>query len=612
MSTQLEGPRPEPKSPEWHQAIPVSSDSRGANVAPGNPARRLASGISLRLLYWAQIYPRTAFVVTTFVSFFAIAFLSALVEGRVGDSIFGTWAENLAAGAVAALVYPLLALIIVRKDVRVLMSIAARAGGPNRSPILSFLTENLLQMKGQLELMQADGAVLPRYEVARWVRWCFETATTLTYVGTDSHVPSEYREIYSDYLAAHARFVKRVPQATSKRVMISTTEKLRTDRTNNPIANREFGEWHQQRPATLWQMEPFDNNQMLRGAKLQSLINTDIGFWKDEFVLLFNPVSKPGDGVEDPPSLVKLRIRFKDTSLYNESEQYVALLAEHAKELKTDLPFYSDELSANWKRFAAPEQRLKQTGPLIEGALARSGRPKGDLRVFDAATGVGFEAIFLLKQGYVVQLNEIEGSLRNAASEYAKENAVVLPSAQFSRSNWLDLDRDHQGGQFDVVLVLGNSLCHLESIDQVREAVQQFHKLLRPGGSLICDERNFAAIRDDWDTIKDDPINNFRFNQRTDRVMYLGNDVLGAPTELDGDRVIFEYWEVETNVDGSKRRCGDHSLGALSMYAFERGEMRDCLAEAGFSQVEVLCDLKACPGNDLDADADFYTYIATK
>jgi 2-polyprenyl-3-methyl-5-hydroxy-6-metoxy-1,4-benzoquinol methylase len=407
--------------------------------------------------------------------------------------------------------------------------------------------------------------------------------------------------------------------------MIIIPERLRADRTENPKDNGIFFKWHQtdhrlpedangtpKRIVKLHQLSPHANAELLKNANpsLEALADTDIAFWDGDFVLLFNPIKESIDPADGAPTEVRVRLREKGTELYLECQRYVGLLEEAADRLSSELPIYSDKLSENWKRFAAPELRVKQTVPLIEDVVAEMSEDSSRIRILDAAAGVGFEAITLLSKGYWVQLNEIEGSLREAAKQYAKEKEVLLPDGQFSRSNWLELDQQFQTKTFDVVLVLGNSLCHLEGPHQLEAAILQFHSMLRDGGVLICDERNFDSIMEHLDEILPDPINNFTFNNKKDRVMYLGTGVLGAPVSYDGSRLTFEYWDVELK-GGSYRKVSDAPLGALSMYPFKRGVLRATLERCGF-QVDVLCDLKQNDENGLASECDFYTYIAKK
>ncbi len=581
---------------------------------------------SLKFVYWGRQHRTGAFALTTLVGFGAIRAVIFVIEEPLRGTVVSEYAGHLLAGIIALSVFPALTLFVERHNVLLLLKISARGGGPDMAPNRSFLTENLEQMWDQFQEMLGDGAVLTPFQVAQWVQWCFETANTDKYVGTDSHVPSEYREIYSDYLSAHRQFIERLPHSESRRYMITYPNRLRADRSESPEDTRVFLQWHnatssvslpdgtniETKPVKLYQLAPHDSTLLIRseGLSEDSLNETDIGFWDGNFVLLFNPLMDDLDPVDNSPTHIKLRLRFKGTDLYEECERYVMLLESEAKPLSSDIAIYSSQLSENWKRFAAPALRIRQTVPIIESVV--DGASPSKVRVFDAAAGVGFEAVALLRKGYLVQLNEIEETLRHAARDYAKENEVLLPEAQFSRSDWLKLGRELQSEQFDLVLVLGNSLCHLESEKQLKSAIKQFYELLRPGGSLICDERNFDYIREHWSMIKQDPINNFRFNHRKDRVMYLGTQVLGAPFEFDGERFVFEYWNVEQDGDGRYLPQGSDPLGSLSMFAFPRGMMYSALKAGGFQTVDVLCDLEHNSKNELLDDCDFYTYLAKK
>ena len=204
--------------------------------------------------------------------------------------------------------------------------------------------------------------------------------------------------------------------------------------------------------------------------------------------------------------------------------------------------------------------------------------------------------------------NEIEPALRLAARAYAREEGVSIPEAHFANLDWLKLQDGLPDGQYDAVYVLGNSLCHLESESQVERAIENFSDVLAPGGVLICDERNFDYITSEWDNIKGDPWNRFRFNRREEKVMYHGEQVMGAPVDRRNGRVIFEYAEV--NRDATGIHAGAR-LGYLNMLAFGKGTLKGKL-EDKFANVEVYCDLQPSQNGKLDDAADFFAYVATK
>ena len=72
-------------------------------------------------------------------------------------------------------------------------------------------------------------------------------------------------------------------------------------------------------------------------------------------------------------------------------------------------------------------------------------------------------------------------------------------------ANWLDLAENHGNasfpeGGFDAVICLGNSFAHLPDVtgdqENHRIAIRNFHEVLKPGGFLFIDHRNYDAILD--------------------------------------------------------------------------------------------------------------------
>lgn len=74
--------------------------------------------------------------------------------------------------------------------------------------------------------------------------------------------------------------------------------------------------------------------------------------------------------------------------------------------------------------------------------------------------------------------------------------------AAIEEGNWLslvdDVKRFDDNAQFDAVLCLGNSFAHLPDFDgellNQRRALRNFKALLKPGGILVIDHRNYDEI----------------------------------------------------------------------------------------------------------------------
>ena len=503
---------------------------------------------------------------------------------------------------------------------RPLLRISGQASNRERAPILAFLVDTLARMEVNLLYLRRDGAELEPYEIAAWVRRCFNNATG-SYVGTESHLPSLYKELYSDFLAAHDQYLAKQHEGTnSVRVLLIDIERLRTDRTDNERDFTEFISWHDDHRVPLLHLSPRDNADLLKpdggpaGRNLTFLHNTDIAFWKDNYVLLFNSVQ---DADDEKPSKVRMRISFKGEDTYQNCAEYVTKLLEatgfrkeHERDVKTELPIYSEDLSRNWEDFCQPKLRLRKTAPFFDKALQHFGeRSPRTIRVLDAAAGVGIEAAYLWKKNYSIQWNEIEPALREEARKYFfAVHKRALSDANMLHHDWLRFDLAFDEGSIDALYVIGNSLCHLETQEQVDKALLNFAYVLAEDGIFICDERNFQDILDRWDTIQPNPFENFQFNQHPERkVLYHSEDILGAPVRNENGRIVFDYCRLLRTATGERRE----KIGDLSMLPFKKGQLRRTLGKY-FESVLTYGDLDISKdGTDVDPHANFYTYVAT-
>ncbi len=145
-----------------------------------------------------------------------------------------------------------------------------------------------------------------------------------------------------------------------------------------------------------------------------------------------------------------------------------------------------DALSDDYDRFVNWESRLAYEMPFIERAL----RQVGARRVLDAACGTGMHAIELARRGYTV----VGADLSAPMIERARENASAAGvEVRFVVAGFGKLV-DRVGSQFDAVLCLGNSLPHVPSARDLGEALVNFAAVLRPGGLLLIQDRNFDAV----------------------------------------------------------------------------------------------------------------------
>ena len=150
-----------------------------------------------------------------------------------------------------------------------------------------------------------------------------------------------------------------------------------------------------------------------------------------------------------------------------------------------EVPLF-DDFSPYYDLFVNWPNRLVNELPFIVDRL----RQVGARRIVDAACGTGQHGIALARAGYQVTCAEpAAGMLRQAARNAAEAQVAIEPvPAGFSELHTA------LGGQFDAVLCLGNSLVHALTYQALVEALADFVAVLRPGGILIAQTRNYDRV----------------------------------------------------------------------------------------------------------------------
>jgi glycine/sarcosine N-methyltransferase len=166
-----------------------------------------------------------------------------------------------------------------------------------------------------------------------------------------------------------------------------------------------------------------------------------------------------------------------------------------------ETPLY-DALSDDYDRFVNWESRLAHEIPFIERTL----READAHRVLDVACGTGMHAIELARRGYEVvgadlSVSMIERARENAAAVEVEARFVVAGFGELAEKRALSTALSEVegivkegGGLFDAVLCLGNSLPHTLGAEDLDNALADFAAVLRPGGLLLVQNRNFDAV----------------------------------------------------------------------------------------------------------------------
>jgi len=273
-----------------------------------------------------------------------------------------------------------------------------------------------------------------------------------------------------------------------------------------------------------------------------------------------------------------------------------------------EVPLY-DALSEDYDRFVNWENRLAYEMPFIERTL----REVDARRVLDVACGTGMHAIELARRGYkvvgadpsvpMIERAREKGSVGDLApgevrfivagfGELAEKLALREACPEPSRRARHEQSRRVEGpvlspvegvsGPFDALLCLGNSLPHALTAGDLSDALADFAAVLRPGGLLLIQNRNFDAVL-----------------ARRERFM-------GPEAHREGDREWLFVRFYDFNIDGTitfnmvvLRRDAEgkwsQQVEATQLRPLIYSELIASLTAAGFTDIVCYGDMQGAP-----------------
>ncbi|EDV21746.1 uncharacterized protein TRIADDRAFT_59780 [Trichoplax adhaerens] len=167
--------------------------------------------------------------------------------------------------------------------------------------------------------------------------------------------------------------------------------------------------------------------------------------------------------------------------------------------------------------------------------------------VLDVACGTGIDSIVLLEEGFTVtSIDASDKMLKHALkTRWQRRKEEAFDKWVIEEGNWLALPQSEieiPNSGFDAVLCLGNSFPHLPDFrgDQADQklALANFYDILKPGGILIIDHRNYDEI------IKSGTLpqeKNIYYNSKDSNLKDIKTSVLhvnGKPTMVTLDYII--------------------------------------------------------------------------
>ena len=239
-----------------------------------------------------------------------------------------------------------------------------------------------------------------------------------------------------------------------------------------------------------------------------------------------------------------------------------------------------DQFGVNYDRFVNWKARLALEIPFLTSELSLIKRESvGQISVLDAACGTGHHAVGLAAQGFECAGTDfsarmIEISRKNAQA--AKQQVV------FRKAGFGQLVQAFGKQSFDGLVCLGNSLPHILNETKMLEALDDFKTVLRPGGKLIIQNRNF-----DWIT---------KTQKRwMDPQTYRAGDsewIFVRFYDFDQDGLITFYILILSSQGGEDF---DQQMIRTRLWPIKVATLVPLLKRVGFAEIQLYGDLQGAP-----------------
>ncbi|MFH8381284.1 methyltransferase domain-containing protein [Kitasatospora sp. NPDC018058] len=132
---------------------------------------------------------------------------------------------------------------------------------------------------------------------------------------------------------------------------------------------------------------------------------------------------------------------------------------------------------------------LARQGAALD-ALIRERLGDRPVEVLDCACGIGTQAIGLAGLGHQVTGTDLSPASAARATVEAAARGLHLPTAAADMRGL-----PFPAGRFDVVVCADNALPHLLTAEDVRAALGEMRRVLRPGGALLVTTRPYDELR---------------------------------------------------------------------------------------------------------------------
>lgn len=454
------------------------------------------------------------------------------------------------------------------------------------------------------------------------------------YDAMDVSLPSQYVKRNPGYLDAHKEALEGMddimryenspnnvlpPDKNSgHRIIMRSQSELEDD--SKFEAFSKFWQWHKDNNVALKYLSPMRAQKIISENGLEPTdCEQGIAIWRDQFAILFGRRIDPNPDSSEP-SRTRVRIISRDRTEFKRVKKISSMMITESVVMMRDATpkIMAKKMVDLWRDYVNPEKRWSTIQPFLYHFLDRYRQE--EKRVIDIAGGMGVEYYNMMKDGFDISVNEVQDELRECGEKYRRSNGYETEYRPLNYS-WLKMDMAPDRGKFYGLFALGNSLRMLGTADVQEDALRKFMGMMKPGGTIIVDERNYGIILNNADKINQLGMNKgdtrlfAELNDilhQTPNPMYHGTNIGSMPYNVDRDRnlVSFCYYE---NVEGIQSLL-DAEQHRIQDWEFRHDRtLEEMLSNSGFVNIAKYADydlnkkIELGKGSD---DVSMYVFVA--
>jgi glycine/sarcosine N-methyltransferase len=189
-------------------------------------------------------------------------------------------------------------------------------------------------------------------------------------------------------------------------------------------------------------------------------------------------------------------------------------------------------------------------------------------RILDIAAGTGNQAILLAKKGYDITAIDSSEEMISKMEEKADEEQVSLQCVNLAMEKIQELAIT----AYDSIICIGNSIVHLNSIEDIRQMITDIYKLLESDGTFIVQIVNYDRILEQQ--IKELPL-----------IKKDGGISFQRTYEFSQEKVLF-HGVLSVEHEGLITQFEN----TVELFPLQSFELVSVLQEAGFSEITLFGD----------------------